>query len=166
MHAYQHQDATISLRDGLREYFRSDPKLIDPDALEQQGSKAADLFRNHDVVHVVFGTDTSVRQEAMTDTWSMTGTDVGVGAYLSYLNEPLAIDIVREVGWIKVLGESLRALPDMLEIWLRSRRMTKKWPWKDHDAWLDVPLAEIRQEFGIEVFQPRPVAAPSQPAKV
>lgn len=154
MHAYQHQDATLSLREGLRDYFRSNPELLDPDELERQGSKSADLFRNHDVVHVVFGTDTSVAQEAMTDTWSMLATDVGVLRYLSYLNEPEAMDIVREIGWGKALGESVKAVPAMVEVWRRSRRMTKKWPWTGHEAWLDTPLAEIREEFGIEVFQP------------
>ncbi|MBC8342226.1 MAG: hypothetical protein H8E63_11275, partial [Proteobacteria bacterium] len=34
----------------------------------------------------------------------------------------------------------------------RSRKMSKKWPWKKWRPYLDVPLAEIRREFGIKVI--------------
>ena len=150
--AYQQPHASITLREGLREYAESFPELIDPDDAAQAGTPAAaELFRCHDVVHVVFGTDTSFRQEVMTDTWTFFGTDVRLRTVVGYMREPAMKELLRELGWRRLIDESLRAIPAMLEVRRRSRRMTKKWPWHDHEPWLDVPLATIRREFGIEI---------------
>ena len=40
----------------------------------------------------------------------------------------------------------------MPKVWLRTRKMTKRWPWTEFESYLDRPLGEIREEFGIEVF--------------
>lgn len=159
---YQRQDSTLTLREGLEAYFAENPQLLDPDTIE---GKAAELFRCHDAVHVVFGTNTEIRQEAMTDTWSMFGTDIPWREFIAYLNEPAAIGVVNDIGWGTALWESVKAVPAVIEVVRRGRRMTKKWPWYGHEAYLDVPLASIREEFGIEVFQPRPAseAAPAMP---
>jgi len=162
-HAYQHPHSTLTLREGLREYFESNPGLLDPDDPEQaQSAHAAELFHGHDTVHVVFGTNTDIRQEAMTDIWAMVGTDVGAWTYMGYLSTPEAVQILRDIGqgtaertgWWALVRESVKAIPAMLSVWRRSRRMHRKWPWKDHERYLDVPLVDIRAEFGIEVFQP------------
>jgi hypothetical protein len=30
--------------------------------------------------------------------------------------------------------------------------MRKRWPWRDHDAYLDRAVADVRRELGIEVL--------------
>ena len=47
------------------------------------------------------------------------------------------------------LGFYLGKLPRL--VW-RSWRMSKQWPWKAWEPYLNVPLAEIRREFGIRIF--------------
>ncbi len=154
-HAYQQPDSTLTLREGLREYFDSNPNLLDPDEPEQAGSpEAAELFKHHDVVHIVFGTNTDVGQEAMTDTWAMAATDVGWRTYMGYLRQPEAMAIFNSIGWARAMWESFKAIPAVLGVLRRARRMSKRWPWKHHDQYLDVPLRDIRQEFNIDVFQP------------
>lgn len=153
--AYQRPDSELTLREGLAVYFEDNPGLLDPDDEGQMSSDdAAELFRNHDVVHVVFGTNTSVEQEAMTDTWAMAATDVGVGRYMKYLNNPEAMKILEDIGYLGALWLSIRSVPAVFGVLRRSWRMRKRWPWREHDRYLDVPLAQIRREFGIDVFQP------------
>lgn len=161
-HAYQHPRSTLTLREGLREYFEQNPNLIDPeDPAKPASAQAAELFRGHDTVHVVFGTNTDIRQEAMTDTWAVLGTTAGLG-YLRYLSTPEAMQILKEIGqgtaqqsgWRHLVRETVAAVPSMVEVWRRSRKMFEPWPWLEHESWLDVSLVEIRREFGIEVFQP------------
>ena len=154
-HAYQHPDSRLTLREGLREYFDSNPNLLDPDDPDQASSpEAVELFKRHDVVHIVFGTNTDVGQEAMTDTWAMAATDVGWRNYLAYLRQPEAMGIITSIGWARAIWESLLAVPAVIGVLRRARRMRKPWPWQDHDRYLDVPLCDIRREFNIDVFQP------------
>ena len=148
---YQHQDTSMTLREGVLEYYAANAELIDPES----GSEAAqELFRRHDVCHVLFGTDTSVVQEAMTDTWTMFGSDVGFYRYFEYLKAPEVRGILDDLGYWRSFVESVKSIPACLRAIFRAQRMNKPWRWHGYDRYWDVPLAEIREEFGIEVFQP------------
>ncbi len=166
--AYQQPDATMTLREGLAEYFESNPELEDPEAFEDP--EAGELFACHDAVHIVFGTNTEIKQEAMTDMWAMWGTDVGWRRYMAYLKQPAATDILkkigRELGWWHVIRESFGALPYIWRVRKYAKRMHKRWPFHDWKAQLDRPLAEIRAEYGIEFFdlpEPRGDLMPAMP---
>jgi hypothetical protein len=57
--AYQAQNSTLTLREGLADYFKENGKytrLSYPDGMEDLES--AIYFRNHDATHVIFGTHT------------------------------------------------------------------------------------------------------------
>jgi len=148
--AYMRQDCPMTLRQGLAEYHAMIPGLVAEDGLSDD---ALDLFHHHDVAHVVFGCDTSVRHEAMVDTWTVFGTDVGVSEYLAYLKVPETRQVLEDTGYLKITWLSGLAVPAVLRVVRAARRMQKKWPWRDHAAWMDRPLSELRAEFGI-VVQP------------
>lgn len=145
---YAEQDASISLREGLDEYYARNPGLLDPGALDTEG---AELFRAHDAGHVVFGCDTSIRGETLIDTWTMAATAIGLRGYLAYLKQPDVNKIFAETGYGKIAAESMRVLPDILRVLARSRRLSEKWPWQDWERFLDRPLGELRRDFGIRV---------------
>ncbi len=145
---YREQDSTMTLAEGLEEYFRAMPDLLDPKAL---GSEAKDLFTQHDVAHIVFGCDTSLRQEAMMDTWTVFGTDVGFFAYMKYFKTPEAQALMKQIGVGRALWGALLAIPDIVRVIARGSAMKKKWPWRDHQRYMDRPLKEIREELGLVI---------------
>lgn len=148
MHAYQAHDSVMTLREGLAEYYDVHDNVTPPD---EHSSRAAELFRYHDVGHVVFGTTTNLLDEARTDTWLMFGSDVGAWSYTKYLNQPEATAILKEVGYWKMIKQAGPLLGAMWDVWRRTRRMKQKWPWTEHAALMDRPLVDLRRVHGIEV---------------
>lgn len=146
---YMRPDTTMKLRDGLEEYYGTITGLITADNAPRE---VAELFHFHDVCHVVFGCDTSPRGEALVDTWSIFGTTVTLKTYQKYLSFQETKSIFESMTFmdmLKMLGESTTAVP--VAFW-RAQHMTQKWPFRDHEQYLDRPLNEIRAEYGIEVL--------------
>ncbi|HTJ80813.1 MAG TPA: hypothetical protein VL400_03795 [Polyangiaceae bacterium] len=145
---YRAQDAEVTVAEALEQYFRSIPNLLDVDEL---GDGARDLFTKHDIAHVVFGCDTSLRQEIMMDVWTVFGTDVGLLAYARYLKTPEAQNLLAEIGYVRAIGAFVRTLPDIARVIVHARRMKKKWPWASHAAYMGRPLRDVRRELGLEI---------------
>jgi len=145
---YVEQDSPQSLREGLAEYRARNPELLDPASMP---TEVAELFRRHDAGHVVFGCDTSLRGEALIDTWTVFGTTAGLRGYLEYFRHPQVNDIFAGVGYGRIAIESARCLPDLFRVWRRSRRLERRWPWAGYAQHLDRSLCEIRREFDIRV---------------
>ena len=148
---YQQQDCALTLAQGLAEYYGGHPGLFRPNELSEE---SACFFRSHDTAHVVFGLDTTLEEEAMADTWTMFGSDVGLRRYVRYLRtNPEAKQLLKEIGWWKTITLSLQMAPKMFAIWLRTRKMTKKWPWEPSPDLQMKPLAEIRKEMNLRVLE-------------
>src|SRR5262245_48643825 len=110
---YAKQDSDQSLREALEEYYGRNPNLLDPDALSVD---AKTLFRPHDVTHVVFGCDTSLRGETLVDTWTIFGTTAGLSGYLQYFKYPQVNAIFADIGALRIAAELFRALPDIIRV--------------------------------------------------
>jgi ubiquinone biosynthesis protein Coq4 len=146
---YADPACTQTVREALAEYHEAIPGLLDEGALD---GIARELFHNHDVAHVVFGCDTTIRQEALIDTWTLFGSDLGLSAYVRYMQTPEAKQILVDAGFFTLLREAIFALPDLVRVIVRARRMKKRWPWRDHETYLDRPLDQVREELGIAVL--------------
>ena len=48
----------------------------------------------------------------------------------------------------------LRSVVLLPLVFWRCFRMPRRWPWSEFDTYLDVPLAEIRREYGIRIRVP------------
>jgi hypothetical protein len=150
---YQDQDARMTLREGLAEYYRNNPGITPPDQASANGAK---FFASHDVAHVVFGTTTQIFDEGVTDMWQMLGLDISAWTYVRQgLATPEVRDVVRQIGVRGTLSAFATFPLVVAKVWRRARRMTKPWPWKNFEGHLDVPLGELREEFGIEVLDGR-----------
>jgi hypothetical protein len=147
---YLEQDCKQTLREALEDYFAGIPGLITE---ANAPKKTAELFRHHDVGHVVFGCDTTVNGEPLADTWQILGTDVKLSEYMEYAKLPEARAIFKQTGILMMIWLTLRALPRLLVIMWRVFRMPKKWPFWKNDQYLDVPLCDIRKEFRIKVIK-------------
>ncbi len=153
-HRYQRPDTTMTLREGMEEYRAANPGLLEPEAFDNP--KLGALMAAHDRCHIVFGTNTDMVQEAMTDLWGMCGTNMGLGYATAFMREPGVKALTKSVmaglsGW-QIVTDFVRSIPYMWKVWVHSRRMRKDWDyfgWEDH---LDRPLVELRREFGIELI--------------
>ncbi len=111
------------------------------------------LFFSHDICHVIFGLDTTIRDEVLADFWTVFASDVGLRRYLRYLREtPEAKELFRAIGYGKAVLWTIRAFPEIAKVWLRSRRMSKKWPWLVPDSFWIRPLNTLRHDFNIRVI--------------
>lgn len=145
---YAEQDSPQSLSEGIAEYYACNPGLLDPARMPPE---AEALFRQHDAGHVVFGCDTSLRGEALIDTWTVVGTTAGLRGYLQYFQYPQVNQIFSDVGYWRITVELVRWLPDVLRVLARSRRLSSRWPWAHYQRYLDQRLGEIRRQFNIRV---------------
>lgn len=147
MLAYRSQSARLSLADGLTEYYREHPFLTRGDHLR---AEAQEFFRCHDAVHVLYGCDTSLSDEAVVKLSSIFGTSAGFGVLKGYsLYE--SIDIYRKLKLAEVLGTILAAIVIVPRTIWRCLRQRKRWPWSDFHAHLQTPLCDLRAAFGIRV---------------
>ena len=111
---------------------------------------AQEFFRCHDVVHVVFGCNVVLDDEAVVKIASILGTTAGLRVLKGYrLHESLQIYRrlrVRDVALSIV--HSVALVPRTV---YRCLRQQARWPWAEHQRYLHIPLAEIRRQFGIRV---------------
>lgn len=149
-HRYQAQDSQQTLAEGLEEYYGVNVGVVArPDTL---GSESAALFASHDICHVIFGLDTTLADEAMADTRTLLSCDVGWKKYSSYINDPLAKAVFKELGLWRTITVTARTLPRILRALGESRRMRKKWPWVPPESYRARTLVDLRDEFHIRVI--------------
>jgi hypothetical protein len=145
---YQDADSTLTLAEGLQDYYGSRSDL----AGGRGASDAArEFFRCHDAAHVVFACDTTLPQEGIVKLWSFFATDAGFSLIRAY-NLPESREIYAKLtprDELRAARTTLAAFPRVL--W-RALRMPKRWPWSGFEGYLDVPLRELRREFGIRVI--------------
>ena len=141
---------------GLAEYFQANPELKrDIDLLSPE---ARQFFRSHDVVHVLYGCGTSMPDEAIVKLASLFGTTGGMKVLRGYTNYE-TLDIYRKLP----IGSTVLALvlaPYLIArtLW-RCARQTQRWPWINHEQFLNQPLSEVRAKFGIKVAHGKRSAA-------
>ncbi len=146
-HGFERQDSRQSLAQGLEEYFAANPGL---DEARRMSPEAERFFRCHDAAHVVFGCGTSLDDEAAVKIASIFGTTAGFGVLRGYrLHESLTI--YKRLRLADVLPPIARSVVVVPRTILRCRGQRARWPWDGYQRYLDVPLDEIRLQFGIEV---------------
>eukprot|EP00729_Bicosta_minor_P018002 gene18002-33834_t len=153
--SYQLQDSTMTLAEGLAEYYTVNPGLSDPSQMKDKES--ARYFRNHDTTHVIFGTHTNFINEGVNDLWTEFGVDIsGDDYFMGFFNSQSGVEIT-----FHYLSQ-WHALPAMLyypfqllpTIKSHATDMTKLWPWDVPPAMYDQPIGELRKEFNIIVINP------------
>ncbi len=141
-------DPTLTLRQGLDRYTNANQGVL---STREVSDEAEQFFRCHDVAHVVFACDTTLVGEGTVKLWTIFGTTLGFWKHLRGYSEADAFSLFRQYSRRHLARHIGRLLVSMPSTILRARRMTAPWPWSEHEPYLDVSLAEIRAEFGIEV---------------
>lgn len=148
MPAYQRQESQQTLAQGIEEYFAANPGLAQG---RDMSAEAGKFFRCHDAAHVVFGCGTTLGEEAVVKIASILGTTAGLRVLGGYrLHESLGI--YRKLRTIDVLMTIVRAVMIVPRTAVRCLRQRARWPWAEHERYLQVPLHDLRRDFGIRVL--------------
>ena len=151
---YLKQNCSLTLKEGLEEYYLSNPKQI-----RELADKLGPFFISHDITHVIFGLGTSVHEESLLDTWTLRGTDITWNEIYKYTFNPDLWKITKSIiqdngGWIKVFTAVIQCIPLKLKIHLhRIPKMNKKWPFSNvNDTMMSRRISDLRAEYGIVVI--------------
>ena len=136
----------------MAEYFACNPALKRLDDL--LSPEAKQFFRSHDTIHVLYGCGTTMPDEAIVKLASLIGTTGGISVLKGYTNYE-TLDIYTKLP----LGSTVMALvlsPYLIirTLW-RCARQHRRWPWVEHQQYLNMPLHELRTQFGIKVAHAR-----------
>jgi len=137
----------LSLREALR-HFRDAEGLTEKYA--NTGERSQTFLDRHDTIHILFGTDTSFQQEAMTDFFTIFASDAKWSDLKQYFNLPEQKELFEEIGWPRMIWGSILSLPNAVRVAFKARKMKQKWDWNGYADYLDTPVAEIRRKFGID----------------
>jgi hypothetical protein len=147
-HLFESASSAQTLAEGLAEYFACNPALKRDASLAC--AEARQFFRSHDAVHVVYGCSTTMPDEAIVKLVSLFGTTGGVRVLRGYLHHE-TLDIYRSLPLASTAWALLLApLLIVRTIW-RCSRQRQRWPWEHFEHLLDIPLRDLRAQFGITV---------------
>jgi hypothetical protein len=153
---YLSPDCPMTLREGIAELRGAEG--ADGDAAAQVAPELVHDLDVHDAIHALFACPTSVAGEVIAHVWTALGTT----AKLADLHRVNAHrdhrKVLAQIGHWKLVKTWFRSLPRIVGTFRRARRMARRWPVEQMEAFLDRPLVDIRREFGIQLPDP-PAAA-------
>ena len=154
MNSYKKQNCSLTLQEGLDEYYESSDPMI-----KEYADKYGSFLVNHDLTHVIFGLGTSLKEESMLDTWTLWATDITWKQIYEYsFNKDLrqlTKDLVSDIGgWFVVLKGVFKAIPFKIKIiFTRVPKVKKKWPYDGvTQKMLSQPIVNLRKEYGIKIL--------------
>ena len=75
---------------------------------------------------------------------------ISVRDYVDFLKTEEGQSVIKQIGlWGFLKAAIVGFVWWMPRVFWRTRKMHKRWPWTGWERYLDVPLADIRHEFGI-----------------
>jgi len=147
MFGYQYQDSSLTLAEGISEYYEVYAEYLKTRDLSSAGEE---FFRCHDVVHVVFGCDVSLSDELVVKISSMFGTTAGVSVLKGYAL-PESKEVYEELKISEIFVTIFRSILLIPRTIWRCVHMSDRWHWGDFDEFMNIPLKQIREDFGVRV---------------
>lgn len=139
----------ITLQEGIVLFKKKNSKYFSKKRRSQEGD---DFLNCHDVAHVVFGCDTTIYGEGIVKIWTTFGTNLSFWTVVKGYQEVSAFDLARKYSFRHVVKNIFRLLREIPKAIYRAKRMSKPWPFYAYDAYLETPIAEIREAFNIRVL--------------
>ncbi|MFZ1699185.1 MAG: hypothetical protein WBO10_04795 [Pyrinomonadaceae bacterium] len=138
-----------TLQQGLDQFHKSNTKYFSERSVSKEGEE---FLRCHDIAHIVFGCDTTIYGEGVVKIWITFGTALGFWKVVNGYNDASAFELFRMYSFRHLAKNILRYLLVIPKTILRTKKMTKPWPFLDHKAYLNIPISEIRKEFNIQIL--------------
>jgi len=142
-------DHTQTLQQGLDAFREKNNSYFSKKKVSPVGNE---FFLCHDIAHVVFGCGTTIYGEGLVKIWTTFGTSLGFWEVFKNYKEVNALKLARSYSVGHVVKNLFRLLTTMPKAILKTKRMSKPWPFLDYQPYLDKPLGEIRKEFNIEII--------------
>ena len=158
---YTSKHSTQTLEQGLEEYYETNPGITDPRELPPE---FAQILLAHDISHVILGCDTDMYDELKLLPLSFWTSDFKFSDYIRTRKNPEikpAIDIMYDdlieqhgVLWLysSILLVLPRLLPEVINIWFKTRAARKYYPFLNYESLLNRSLLKIRQDFNLLSF--------------
>ena len=150
---YTQQESTQTLKEGLEEYYSTNPKQV------KEFSDRIPILADHDITHVIFGLGTSIEEESLLDTWTIRGTDISWKEIYEYafdkeFKKLTKIIVKDQGGWFNVIKVVIKCIPLKIKIHFnRIPMMKKKWPYSNvTNEMMSVSIKDLRNEYGIKVL--------------
>ena len=150
---YTQQESTQTLKEGLEEYYSTNPKQV------KEFSDRIPVLADHDITHVIFGLGTSIEEESLLDTWTIRGTDISWKEIYEYafdkeFKKLTKIIVKDQGGWFNVIKVVIKCIPLKIKIHFnRIPMMKKKWPYSNvTNEMMSVSIKDLRNEYGIKVL--------------
>lgn len=149
-YAFQQPDSLLTLREGLEEYYRVNPGFTGTDDFLGQSRQTV---IDHDVCHVVFGVGTSSKEELMIETITAFGCQVPIKKIPEITQPKFFVAIIKHFGLFRLIRRFVLTTPKIAETLFMVKRMKKRWPHFSYAEYMDMPLKDIREEFGINIVK-------------
>ncbi|MBV8883598.1 MAG: hypothetical protein JO235_06300 [Chroococcidiopsidaceae cyanobacterium CP_BM_RX_35] len=154
---YTDKNSIQTLREGLKEYYAINLDFTHPGTQPEDFAK---ILLAHDASHVIYGCDTDMYSELKILPLTFWTSDFKFRDWLRERKNP-AVDIMyadllerHGVIWLysSIFFELMRLLPELISMWLKTRKRRRFVPFLDFEPMLNRPLLEIRQEFDLLSF--------------
>jgi ubiquinone biosynthesis protein Coq4 len=148
MFQFEHPEATITLQQGLDELNAQYAK--GQNINQQVSEKGQIVLTAHDCTHVLFGCDISYKGEALIQAWTLWGTTNTMQQMKELVGDE-HLKIARQYANFANLMGTISALPQIFKVYFHCRAMTRRYPFLEFEKYMNLPLNEIREQFGIKI---------------
>ncbi|XGV97248.1 MAG: hypothetical protein ACAF41_31560 [Leptolyngbya sp. BL-A-14] len=124
------------------------------DAAVNLAPELLDDVEIHDVIHVLFACSTDLAGEVIAHIWAVFGTTYDVREMARVNMHQDHQDVLASIGHARLLSMWVSRIPEIVKTLYRANRMVKRFPAQEYTQYLDKPLVEIREEFGIRLTAP------------
>ena len=142
-------DKNITLQEGIELFHKKNKKYF---AERPYSKKGKEFLKCHDIAHVVFGCDTTISGEGVVKIWTTFGTTLSFWKVVNGYNEANAFELFRMYSLRHIMKNILRFILVIPKVIVRSKRMSKPWPFSEYKPYFNTPLSEIRSEFNIHIL--------------
>jgi len=122
--------------------------------MQGNNDDAIKWFLNHDATHVIFGTvPFELSGETFNDIWTVFGSTVTLKEYSEFFDFVSAGTVFDAYGGkTKVFFAFIFLIPTCIRVFIRTRRMTSKWPWDVSEETLQMKVGELRKKYNIQLI--------------
>ena len=155
MYNFQQQNSEQTLQEGLEEFYSINTQFRD---LAEKNNPNANIFKEHDYTHVLFGLGTSIEEESLLDTYVIWGMKFNWRKIINFYKDPEYKEVIGDIvkkhgGYWGIFKIYMSLMPIKFRVFLRCMKMKKKWNYHDiSDEMLNTKLCNLRKEYNIELI--------------
>ena len=142
-------DKNMTLQQGIEQFHAKNMKYF---SVRSTSKKGKEFLRCHDVAHVVFGCDTTIYGEGVVKIWTTFGTTLSFWKVIHGYNEANAFKLFKMYSLRHMVENILQFIIVIPKVIIRTKRMSKPWPFSVYSPYLNTTLSEIRSEFNIQII--------------